>query len=70
MQKKGRKTGLIIKEEKIKYMTMQRQKTKTHGPDLKIEKHAFQGVNTFKYLGIVLTNNIDKSKHKYKKGNS
>jgi hypothetical protein len=56
MEDKARKTGLEINESKTKYMIMSTSENRMKTQDLKIEGKSFMGVNNFKYLGNMLSN--------------
>jgi hypothetical protein len=56
MEDKARKIGLKINESKTKYRIMSTSENRRKTQDLKVEGKSFMGVNNFKYLGNMLSN--------------
>jgi hypothetical protein len=56
MEDKARKIGLEINESKTKYMIMSTSESRRKTQDLKVEGKSFMGVNNFKYLGNMPSN--------------
>jgi hypothetical protein len=56
MEDKARKIGLEINESETKYMITSMLESRRKTQDLKIEGKSFMGINNFKYLGNMLSN--------------
>lgn len=57
IERKARRVGLIINEEKTKFLVISRTQTaqKRIGPVLYLEGYRFEVVNQFTYLGSIIT---------------
>jgi hypothetical protein len=61
----ARKLGLQINQEKSKYLTVERKSDLNQnntGP-LKIKKYTFERVESFKYLGVILSEDNNHRTH-------
>ena len=54
MEGEALKIGLLVNEEKTKYMRMSRTESRRRPQELVIGNKKFEGVSGFKYLGVML----------------
>uniref|UniRef100_A0A0A9WMC2 Reverse transcriptase domain-containing protein n=1 Tax=Lygus hesperus TaxID=30085 RepID=A0A0A9WMC2_LYGHE len=52
LEQESKKLGLMINKEKTKYLVISPSETRRVARNLKIRPYSFEGVNSFKYLGV------------------
>lgn len=60
-EKEGKKVGLVVSENKTKYLTLDRKNGSRIGQNITIDEYNFEVVQSFKYLGSILniTNDVE-----------
>ena len=61
MDKEARNVGLVVNEDKTKYLTLERKQESRVGQNITMDTYNFEVVQAFKYLGSILnfTNDIE-----------